>query len=304
MNQLEAMAILVETVDSGSLSAAGRRMNIPLPTLSRKLGELESHLGTRLMIRTTRRLELTDAGIAYVDMCRSVLQQVGEADRAAAGEYTNPKGELVITAPVELGRMHVLPLVVEFLALHPDITVRLALSDSRVDLVSEHVDLAVRIGRLPDSSLVAVRIANVRWVVVASPQVLSAHGIPKTPDDLADRPCVGIDRNNLDTSWVFRRPGSDVDRGTPIRSRMVVSNAEAAVEAAVLGAGFTQVLHYQAAAAIAAGRLRVVLKKFEATALPLSLVHPQARLLPLKTRSFLSFASGRLRAAMERKVSA
>ena len=174
MDRLEAMSMLVAVTEAGSLSAAARALQVPLATLSRKVSDLEARLGTRLLVRTTRKISLTDSGVTYVASARRILEQVDEAERTAAGEFTVPKGELVVTAPVMFGRLHVLPVVAEFLAAFPEINVRLTLADRNVNLVDDHVDMAVRIGKLPDSTMVATSIGVMRWVVCASPALLAA----------------------------------------------------------------------------------------------------------------------------------
>src|SRR5690349_5765857 len=185
MNRLDSMSILVAVVDSGSLSAAARRLGMPLATVSRKVGELESHLKTRLIQRTTRQLSLTEAGASYVAACRRILDEIAEAERAATGEYASPKGELVVTASVVFGRLHVVPVVAEFLAHYPEIDVTLVLTDRVVHLMEEQADVAIRIGELPDSTLMATRVGTVRRVVCASPAYLATHGVPVKPRDLA-----------------------------------------------------------------------------------------------------------------------
>jgi DNA-binding transcriptional LysR family regulator len=295
MDRLEAMSLLIETVECGSMSAAGRKLAMPVATLSRKLSDLEAHLGVRLLTRSTRRLELTEAGQEYVASSRLILEQVGELERAVAGEYLAPRGELLLTAPLSFGRRHVLPMVNDFLAQHADISVRLALSDEHLDLIGQRVDLAVRIGRLSDSQLIARRTGVMPWVVVASPELLARTGEPRTPDDLADLPCVGIDFINLAASWRFRVPGAGADHNVPVRCRLAVSNGEGAVDAAIAGVGLTQTLLYQAAPAIARGRLKVVLGGYAAAPLPVSIVYTGRGRMPLKTRSFLDFAAPRLK---------
>ncbi len=290
MDRLEAMSILVAAVDAGSLSAAGRALGVPLPTVSRKVAELEAHLGTRLLIRSTRRLTLTEAGAAYVEASRRILEDVGEAERTAAGEYSAPRGDLIVTAPVVFGRLHVLPVVTDFLAAFPEIGVRLALSDRYLDLVDDHVDLAVRIGTLPDSSMIATRVGAVRRVVCGSPAYFAAHGVPKTPADLAGLACITFDVLNTATAWDFAAPGGTV----AVRSRLSVNTAESAIDAAATGAGITRVLSYQVAQAVAEDRLRIVLAPFEFPPVPVSLVHAPG-LTPLKLRAFRDFAAPRLR---------
>src|SRR4029453_13957177 len=169
MDRLAAMTTLLAAVEGGSLSAASRKLGMPLATVSRKVSELEAHLRTRLLHRTSRRLTLTDAGEAYVAACKRILEDIGEAERAAAGEYMAPRGDLTVTAPIVFGRLHVLPVVIEFLKTYPDIDIRVALADRVVNLREDDIALAIRIGDLPDSSLVATRVGAIRRVVCGSP---------------------------------------------------------------------------------------------------------------------------------------
>ena len=289
MDRLEAMSILVTAVDAGSLSAAGRRLGIPLATVSRKVSELEGHLGTRIFNRTSRQLTPTDAGSAYITACRRILDEVEEAERTAAGEFRTPKGDLIVTAPIVFGRLHLLPVVVEFLRAFPEIDIRLVLADRLVDLLEDPVDVALRIGALPDSGLVAIRVGTIRKVVCASPAYLAAHGTPKTLDELRHHDCVTFQGLTAAGQWTFSEGSL-----TP-RARLIVDTAEAAIDAAVAGVGITRVLCYQAAAAARAGALSLILEDIEPPALPVNLVHTGERLLPLKLRAFLDFAAPRVR---------
>ncbi len=266
---------------------------MPLATVSRKIGELEAHLGTRLLVRTTRKLALTDAGRVYLAAARRILGEVEEAERIAAGEFQVPRGELVLTAPVLFGRLHILPIVAAFLETYPEIRVRLRFSDRNVDLVDEHVDMAVRIGALPDSSMIATRAGSMRVVVCASPALLAAHGEPVSPQGVAALPCVSFESLSAGSAWEFRQEGRLVQ--VPVRPRLSVSTAEAAVWAAARGVGVTRVLQYQCADAVRDGSLQLVLAGFEVTPLPVHLVHAAQGDLPLKMRVFLDFAVGRLR---------
>lgn len=295
MNRLEAMALLVKTVESGSLSAASRALRVPVATLSRKLSALEAELNVRLLTRTTRKLSLTDAGLGYVAAARRILDSVEEAERQALGEFTEPKGELVITAPVLFGRLHVLPIVAEFLDLHPAINVRLLLSDRNVQLVEDDVDMAVRIGRLPDSALVATRVGTMRAVIAASPAFLKTHGRPKQPQDLAGWPAVTFAGPSPSLSWRFAVKGSSKVLEVPIASRLSVTSTDAALDAAIRGVGVTRLLHYQVAEAVKVGDLKLLLEEFEAEPVPVSLVHASPGQMPLKMRRFLDFAAPRLR---------
>jgi DNA-binding transcriptional LysR family regulator len=298
MNRLDSMSILVAVVDSGSLSAAARRLGMPLATVSRKVGELESHLKTRLIQRTTRQLSLTEAGASYVAACRRILDEIAEAERAATGEYASPKGELVVTAPVVFGRLHVVPVVAEFLAHYPEIDVSLMLTDRVVHLMEEQADVAVRIGELPDSTLMATRVGTVRRVVCASPAYLATHGVPVKPRDLAAHQCITFEVLASTRAWVFGSGKSEVS--VPVHSRFAVNTAEAAIAAAKLGVGLVRVLSYQVADAIRDNGLSIVLDTFESAPLPISLVHKGQAPLPLKLRAFLDFVAPRLRTRTSR----
>ncbi|SDC67869.1 DNA-binding transcriptional regulator, LysR family [Cupriavidus sp. YR651] len=293
MNRLESMSILVAVVEAGSLSAAARRLGMPLATVSRKVGDLESHLKTRLLHRTTRQLSLTEAGASYVAACRRILEDVGEAERAATGEYAAPKGDLVITAPLVFGRLHVMPVIAEFLAHYPEINVSLELTDRVVHLMDEHADIAVRIGELPDSALMATRVGAVRRVVCASPAYLAAHGVPARPRDLTAHECITFEVLASARAWVFGAGKSELS--VPVHSRLAVNTAETAISAAKLGVGLIRVLYYQVADAVRDNALRVVLDTFESAPLPISLVHLGQAPVPLKVRAFLDFATPRLR---------
>jgi len=287
------MSVLLAAVETGSLSGAGRKLGMPLPTVSRKVSELETHLKARLLHRSTRRLTLTDSGRAYVEACKRILNDVEEAERAAAGEYSAPKGDLVITAPIVYGRLHVLPVVTELLRAYRDVDIRLQLGDRMVNLLEEPVDLAVRIGDLPDSSLIATRVGSVHPVVCASAGYLSARGRPAHPDELTAHDCVTFEGLMSADTWNFSSGKSVVSAA--IHSRLVVSTAEAAIAAAIAGAGITRVLSYQVADAVRTGALEIVLQEFEPAEWPVSLVYPSQGRLPLKLRAFLDYAVPRLK---------
>ncbi len=289
MDRFEAMRVFVAIAEAGSLSAAARRLEQPLATVSRKLALLEAQLKTRLLTRTTRRLELTDAGRDYLDASRQILEQVEEAERAAAGAYARPHGRLVISAPIVFGRLHLLPVVVEFLREFPDVDVRLIQADRVVNLLEEHVDLALRIGELADSGLVATKVGEIRRVCCASPAYLAAYGRPEAPADLARHACISFESLMSASRWVF--PAETVE----VRSRLTVTTAEAAIAAAQMGLGVARVLSYQVADAVQAGTLERLLPVHEPAAVPVSLIHPGQGRLPMKCRAFLDYAAPRLR---------
>lgn len=297
MDRFEAMSLFVTVTEKGSFSAASRALQVPLATLSRKVADLEALLGARLLLRTTRKLSLTDAGIAYVAAARRILEQVEDAEREAGGEFTTPKGELVITAPILFGRLHVLPIVTDFLSTFPEIQVRLLLADRNLHLIDDNVDMAVRIGALADSSMIATHVGTMRTVTCASPALLAGHGIPKTPHDLARMPCVTFDSPMPSPGWRFRQPGSHASIEVAIQPRLSVTTAEAAAEAAVRGVGVTRLLHYQVADSLERGALKLILKSFEPTPAPVHLVHASHGQMPVKMRRFLDFAAPRLRRA-------
>ena len=294
MDRLEAMALFAAVVDGGSLSAAGRRLNVPLATVSRKLADLEGHLKTRLVTRSTRKLVLTEAGRAYLEACRQILGQVEEAERAASGAYADVKGQLVVAAPVVFGRLHVVPLAAAFLELHPEVDIQLRLGDRNVDLIEEHVDVALRIGALPDSNLIATQIGSIRRVVCASPAYLARFGTPQSLEDLAVHRCITFDGLDAATAWTFlSRDGER--RRVAVRSRMTLSTGDAAIAASMLGVGLTRLLSYQVADALRDGLLVRVLPDDEPPAFPASLIYPAQGRLPMRTRAFIDFAVGRLR---------
>jgi DNA-binding transcriptional LysR family regulator len=287
------MRVLLAVVDGGTLSAAGRKLGVPLPTISRKIADLETHLGAQLLVRSNRKITLTDAGAAYVSASKQILDAVADAERAASGEYSAAKGELVITAPVVFGRLHVLPAMTDFLRAYPDIDIRLMLADRNLHLTDDHVDLAVRIGALPDSSLLATKLGTVRRVVCGSPDYFARHGRLDQPADLARHTCITFTALGLPDSWTF---GTGPKAETvAIRSRLSVNTAEAAIDAATAGLGVTRVLSYQVADRVRSGQLTLALNDHSPDPIPVSLVYGGQGILPLKLRAFLDFATPRLR---------
>lgn len=294
MDRLEAMTILVAAADTGSLSAASRTLRIPLATVSRRVTELEAHLNVRLFHRGHRKVVLTEAGLAYVASCRQILEEITEAERTASGEYRAPQGELIISAPAVMGRSHVLPVVEAFLEAYPDIKVHLQLTDRHVNFVEEHVDLAVRIGALADtSSLIAMRVGLIRGILCASPAYLARRGVPQVPKDLEHHDCVVHEGRPTARQWQFF--GSGPTQTVPIRSRLSVNLAEAAVAAALDGVGVARVLSYLIDDHVKKGELVPLLEAYEPEPLLASVIYPSQRQAPLKLRVFLDFAIPRLR---------
>jgi DNA-binding transcriptional LysR family regulator len=297
MDRLEAMSIVLAIAEAGSLSAAARRQKTPLATVSRKVSELEAHLQTKLFNRSSRALVPTDVGRSYLAAAKRILADVTEAERAASGEYATPRGDLSISAPVSLGRIHLLPLMAEFLATFPDVDVQLSLQDRAVNLLEEQVDVALRIGALADSGLIAVRIGEIRRVVCASPAYLKARGTPKSPDDLATHDCITYAPALSPNSWTFKR--DETEYVVQVRTRLVVSNLESARDAARAGIGVTMAFSYNVAELIKSGELTPLLQDFQPPPRPVSFVYSPNRFMPVKLRAFLDFALPRLKARLD-----
>ena len=296
MDRFDAIKTLLAAVDGGSLSAASRNLGMPLPTVSRKLSELEAHLGTQLLIRTSRRLLLTDAGTAFVQAGRLVIDQLEDAERVASGEYRAPRGDLLVTASIMFGKLYVTPIVLDFLAAYPDVNVRLVMADHVINMLEHHVDAAVRIGRLPDSGLVATRVGEIHWLTCASPDYLARRGTPLRPADLQGHACVALEGLVTAREWTFGF--GDAHETIIIEPRFAANTAEAIIEAGLAGVGVVRLTSYQAAAAIRAGTLVAVLSDARPEPLPVHLVHTGQALIPLKLRAFLEFARPRLKAQL------
>jgi DNA-binding transcriptional LysR family regulator len=293
MDRLDAMSVLLAAVESGSLSKASRDLRLPLATVSRKVSELEAHLKATLLIRSAKGLELTPAGRSYVTAAKSILEQLTEAERAAAGEYTEPKGDLVVTAPIMFGRMHVLPVVTRFLEAYSEVSVGLVMTDRIAHFLEDQVDIALRIGPLPDSNLIATRVGAVRHVICASPDYLASNGIPITLDDIAKHQLISFQSVSALSSWTFELDGTETS--VSFRSRLSVNTIDAAIDAALSGAGLVRAVSYQIADHVRAGRLAIVLEAFEPQLRPVHLVYDSQNRLPLKLRAFVDFVVPRLR---------
>jgi DNA-binding transcriptional LysR family regulator len=296
MDRFEAMQTFLAAIDGGSLSAAARTLGTPLPTISRRVSELEAHLGAQLLVRTSRKLILTEAGETFAATTRRLLEELGEAERAASGEYRAPRGELLVTAPIMFGKLHVAPIVHEFLSAYPDVTVRLVLSDQVIDLAEAMIDVAVRIGQLPDSDLIVRQVGHVRWIFCASEAYLGRRGEPATPTALAEHDCIAFEGLQPYRNWPAS--GGSAETSVTIRPRFSVNTADAVVDAAASGLGVARVMSYQAADAIGAGRVKPILRLFLPPPMPVSLIHQPRRSQPLKRRAFLDFVAPRLTAAL------
>jgi len=292
MDRIEDIEVFAEVAGQGSFTAAARRLNRSPTAITRAVAELETRLGVRLLNRTTRAVSLTDAGERFLVGARRVLADLAEIEQAAAGLGAAPRGELSVTAPILFGRLHVLPIVTEFLAQFPDVTVRLMLLDRPVDLVEEGIDAAVRIGTLADSSAIATRLGHLHRVVVAAPDYLKRRGMPERPDDIAAHDVVvfgGVGGQQ----WEF------AGKAMRVVPRLTVTTAEAAIDAVTSGIGITRVFSYQAVDALARGTVVRVLNGYEGDEIPVHLLYPGGAHRPPKLRAFVDHAAPRLRARLD-----
>lgn len=284
MDQLDAMRTFLAVVDRSSFAEAARALQISPAAATRAIAGLESDLGLRLLYRTTRSVRLTERGAVYADRCRQILQNLDDVRAEVRGEDAVPRGLLSLTAPVLFGRLHVAPIADGLIAAHPDLSVRLTLVDRVVHLVEEGFDVAVRIGPLPDSALIAVPVARVRRILVASPAYLADNGTPSAPADLRSHRIVSFEGVDATREWRF---GADGRIAVAIAPRLTVNNAEASVDAAVRGQGIARVLSYQAEQALAEGKLVRILRDDEPSSLPVSLVHAAERRTSANVAAFL-----------------
>ncbi|MBA8796408.1 MULTISPECIES: LysR family transcriptional regulator [Agrobacterium] len=296
MDRFEAMSVLLAVVDAGSLSAGARRLQAPLATVSRKVADLEKHLGARLVLRTRRGLTLTEEGRNYVAASRRILGELDAAERQASGDYGALRGGLHMTAPIAFGERHVLPIVLEFLREQPEIDMRLTLTDRQISLADEPVDVALRIGHLADSALIATRVGSVRRVVCASPDYIARRGVPLDPDDLARHDGISFQGFATAPEVRYRRDGTTFN--VEPRPRLAVNTTEAAIQAAMSGIGIIRVLSYQVADQLRSGALQEILTEFAPEPLPVNVIHGPAEPLSMKVRCFLDWLTPRLRERM------
>ncbi|MGZ5873505.1 MAG: LysR family transcriptional regulator [Bradyrhizobium sp.] len=285
MDRIDAIQAFATVADLQGFAPAARKLGLSPSGVTRLIAALEDHLGARLLQRTTRSVVLTDAGARYLERARRILADVEEAEGSVRDERSRPSGRLVVSAPIGFGRLHVSSVVSEYLKRFPEVSVDLRLTDLMINLVEEGVDLAVRIGHLADSSLVARQVGEMRRIVVASSRYLKAHGEPTSPEAIASHQTIQFGAMSASPDWRFVKEGREI-RIAPT-PRLTTNSADAAIQYAAQGGGLTRVLAYQAADAIRAGRLKIVLVKFEQPPLPIHIVYPTSRLLSAKVRSFI-----------------
>nr|WP_298108276.1 LysR family transcriptional regulator [uncultured Pseudomonas sp.] len=292
MDRFQEMQVFLAVAEEQGFAAAARRLNMSPPSVTRAVAALEERIGTLLLARTTRSVHITEAGQRYVEDCRRILAELEEAEESAAGSHAIARGQLTLTAPVLFGELFVTPVLVDYLEQHPAVSIKALLVDRVVSMVDEGIDVAVRIGNLPDSGLHSVKVGEVRRVVCASPAYLNQHGRPQHPDQLSEARVVEAASSSLVSDWRFAGPEGPLSvRPEP---RLIVTANQAAINAACLGWGLTRVLSYQVAGKVAAGELEIVLEHFELPPLPIHVVYQGGRKVPAKVRTFVDFCAERL----------
>ncbi|MGJ4926797.1 LysR family transcriptional regulator [Bradyrhizobium sp. HKCCYLS2038] len=286
MDRIDAMQAFVTVAELRGFAPAARRLKLSPSAVTRLVAALEEHLGVRLLQRTTRSVTLTDSGRRYLERARRILADLAEAELAAESERLQPAGRLVVSAPVGFGRLHVGPVMSDYLSRYPDVSAELRLEDRQINLVEDGVDCAVRIGHLDDSSLVARQVGSMRRIVVGAPAYFKAHGEPRAPEALAKHQTILFGSAD---EWRFVTDGSELR--VTVSARFVTNNADAAIQYAEAGGGVTRVLAYQAADALRAGRLKRVLAKHEPPPAPIHIVFPSSRLLSAKVRAFVDLVT-------------
>lgn len=284
------MRIFAKVAETESFAETARVMHLSAPAVTRAIASLEHVIGARLFVRTTRSVKMTEAGTRYFDDCRRILADIAEAEAAAAGSYATPAGTIAVTASAMFGQMHVLPIMTEYLDAYPTMSGRTFFVDRPVNIVEEGVDVAVRIGHLPDSGFTAIKVGSVRRVVCGSPAYFEKHGVPLKPADLKGHRVAASTSAWASPEWRFAR-----DQRVTIDATLQCNTNEAAIATAKKGWGLTRVLHYQIGPALTADDLKIVLADFEEPPLPIHVLYPEGRHAPAKVRAFVDLAVSRLR---------
>ena len=293
MDRFHAMRVFVKIADTGGFAEAARQLHLSPPAVTRAVAALEDTIGARLLTRTTRSVKLTEVGRRYVEDCRQILTAIEEAEASAAGSYAKPTGVLTVTTSVLFGQLYVMPIVTEFLDEYPDVTGRMVFLDRVTNLVDEGIDVAIRIGQLPDSSYSALRVGSVRRVICGSPEYFERNGTPRLPTDLSSHRIIAATSAWTSLEWRF---GPEGKTSVHVRPALYCNSNEAAIGAARSGWGLTRVLSYQIGPDLLDGKLQIALDDFEEEPLPIHVVHPEGRNASAKVRAFVDFAAARLRA--------
>ncbi|MFF7397238.1 LysR family transcriptional regulator [Achromobacter sp. NPDC008082] len=296
MTDIQQLRVVVAVADAGGFAQAARQLAISAPAVTRSIAGLERQLGVRLIERTTRKVRLTEAGLRFTDDARRILALIGQAETTARTAQALPEGEISITAPVSFGRLHVAPLLLDYLAAYPTMRVRALFTYQVLNLVADEIDVAVRIGHLSDSGLTAVHVGALRHLVVASPDYLARHGEPRTLNDLSTHRAVAMAYDVRMAQWLFPAPkGARTYQPPQPDIRLTVNSQEVAIEAALAGHGLIRALSYQVQDLLAQGRLQTVLTDYEPALVPVHLVYVGGGKAPARVKSFIEFAAARLR---------
>lgn len=294
MDRFHEMVVFVAVAEEESFAAAGRRLRMSPPAVTRAVAFLEERLGVRLLTRSTRLVRTTDAGTRYLEDARRILLEADEADEAAAGINATPRGHLAVTAPMLFGKLYVMPIITAYQRTFSETTISALFVDRVVNLLDEGLDIGIRIGQLPDSSLRAIRVGQVRRVICASAGYLKKNGVPKKPADLAGHPLIAATAVSAGSEWTFAIGKQKI--AVRVSPRILVNTNDGAIEAARDGFGLTRLLSYQVAGELAAGKLRTVLSEYEEAPLPIHVIHREGRHGSAKVRSFVDLAVEKLRA--------
>ena len=304
MDQLHLMKVYVAVAEEQGFAAAARRLAMSPPAVTRAVAALEEGLGVKLLNRTTRFVRTTESGARYLEDARRILGQVQLANEAATGINADPAGNLVVTAPVMFGQMFVMPGIVDYLQRYPKTQVDAVFLDRVVNMLEEGVDVGIRIGELPDSTMRAIKVGSVRRILVASPDYLKRHGIVQSPDALHEHSLISSSAGKLVQEWRFDRSAkvASVKAASPkanpltvrIQPRLTVTTNDAAIKAACAGFGIARLLSYQVSEQLAKGELKILLERFEPPAMPVQIVHREGRLASVKVRAFIDLMSQRL----------
>ena len=293
MDRLHLMTVFVAVAEAASFAGGARRLGMSPPAVTRAVAALEERIGVKLLNRTTRYVRVTEAGQRYLDDSRRIIAELDEADEAAAGINAEPRGHLAVTAPVLFGKLFVLPGIMEYLQRHPAMEVSALFLDRVVNLLEEGLDVGVRIGELPDSSMKAIRVGSVRRVMCASPGYLDMHGTPHTLAGLSGHTLIAASGVTPTQEWKFGKGAEQ--SSVRVKPRRTGNTHDAAVETAVQGFGSTRLLSYQVAAHLAAGQLKIIMPEFEPASMPIHVLHREGRYASAKIRSFVDLIAARIR---------
>lgn len=298
MDLVNAMKVFIAVVEGDGFTAAAKRLNIPLSTVSRKISELEKHLSSQLLIRSTRKISITESGKRFFERACSIVQEISEAELEVSGELTQPKGLLSISAPSVFGRIHILPIVNQFLIKYPEIDAKARLTNRVVDFLEEGINVGVRIGKLPDSSLIAIPLGTQQIVTCASYDYLKTHPKIKSPEDIKNHQCLNYCRAGSTQKWWFKYPENKTAR-IEVKSRLEVDSIQGVIDSALQLGGLIQLNDYQVAPYLESGRLRTVLDNYKEDRIPVNLIYPKEKFPALKTRTFIEFVTPIIRKLLQ-----